>query len=568
MTNLELLKKQIEQLPHFSPSAILYAAGEGLAMAVDQKGEQVAFVWRASEQGQTAGWKILDFSDIVGAEVIRDGKTITHTTRQGVLGRTVGGALLGLPFGVFGMGVGAIIRGTTAPESGTSHNVTTYEALRVSVADTSFPAFVLPTYYETQSLLGSNEHYSEQWSTATAYDNGLGAADHWMELIRAIVQLSETISPETRASTLLQLHPMRGNPTRSVLANSELRRAIEGGDIAYVKRLLRKIPRDAIKTCSETLLWTSFYKSKPQLEVAELLRELGVDLEVQTVLFGEDNAQESKQETGTFLEWACLLGKTDVALFLLSHGARFPKERDRFADLVFFAAAGESSLVTALRSACVDVDYPDSDGVTLLMEAIRSGHAQQARGLVGARANVNASDSSGYTPLSYARARAMHGIERLLLERGADPACKSIQPPLHDLPDTYCNWLDKKSREASKAVIAGDLALVKSLLQGQHPDDLLPVEGQPLLALAVLNQHASVARFLIEAGADVNWANPEDGATALHLAAALGEADIICSLVSAGARTEAATRDGETPIRLAAKLGHERAAEVLRNVKS
>ena len=70
-------------------------------------------------------------------------------------------------------------------------------------------------------------------------------------------------------------------------------------------------------------------------------------------------------------------------------------------------------------------------------------------------------------------------------------------------------------------------------------------------------------RLLLRQGADVN-ASQADGMTALHWAATRGEADMARMLVSAGARVEALTRNGNyTPLHLAARAGRAAAVTVL-----
>ncbi len=70
-------------------------------------------------------------------------------------------------------------------------------------------------------------------------------------------------------------------------------------------------------------------------------------------------------------------------------------------------------------------------------------------------------------------------------------------------------------------------------------------------------------RALLKQGADVNAAQG-DGMTALHWAAARGDVAQVAMLVYAGARLEAATRNGNyTPLHLAARGGRSAAVKAL-----
>jgi len=83
------------------------------------------------------------------------------------------------------------------------------------------------------------------------------------------------------------------------------------------------------------------------------------------------------------------------------------------------------------------------------------------------------------------------------------------------------------------------------------------------VADAAMRRDPARVRQLLRQGADVNAAQG-DGMTALHWAATHGDADLVRTLVTAGARLEASTRNGSyTPLQLAAREGHAVAVEAL-----
>src|SRR5262245_16567510 len=75
------------------------------------------------------------------------------------------------------------------------------------------------------------------------------------------------------------------------------------------------------------------------------------------------------------------------------------------------------------------------------------------------------------------------------------------------------------------------------------------------VADAAMKKDAQTVRALLEKGGDVNAAQG-DGMTALHWAAANGDADLAGALLYAGANVRATTRlGGYTPLHLASQSG-------------
>ena len=68
--------------------------------------------------------------------------------------------------------------------------------------------------------------------------------------------------------------------------------------------------------------------------------------------------------------------------------------------------------------------------------------------------------------------------------------------------------------------------------------------------------HLEMVRLLLEARADKNTRDPDDGRTALMAAAARGHLRVVNFLLQVGADKEAATPDGDTALTYAAESGH------------
>ena len=124
----------------------------------------------------------------------------------------------------------------------------------------------------------------------------------------------------------------------------------------------------------------------------------------------------------------------------------------------------------------------------------------------------------------------------------------------------------------------GNIPAVRALLKlgAGHPyyqtvNKASPVSGLVVLHVAAFRGHASLVKFLIEAGADVNVrasnVNPNQRFatmhTALYAAADRGHALIVMDLIMAGADVNIATSDECTPLFIAAQKGHDGAVASL-----
>jgi len=86
--------------------------------------------------------------------------------------------------------------------------------------------------------------------------------------------------------------------------------------------------------------------------------------------------------------------------------------------------------------------------------------------------------------------------------------------------------------------------------------------GKSDVADAAMRGDLAAVRTLIVKKADVN-APQVDGATALHWAVHLDNAEMVEALIKAGANAKAVNRDGATPLSIAALYGNPRVVEAL-----
>ncbi|HUG90340.1 MAG TPA: ankyrin repeat domain-containing protein [Planctomycetaceae bacterium] len=116
--------------------------------------------------------------------------------------------------------------------------------------------------------------------------------------------------------------------------------------------------------------------------------------------------------------------------------------------------------------------------------------------------------------------------------------------------------------DVADAVMRGDAAGVRRLLEQKADVNLAQVDGATALHWAIYRDDLEVAELLIGAGANVNAAN-RAGVTPLAMASLYGSAALIERLLNAGADAKERGPDGETTVMLAARNGNAQAIKLL-----
>ncbi|MGE3146247.1 MAG: ankyrin repeat domain-containing protein, partial [Pseudorhodoplanes sp.] len=163
-------------------------------------------------------------------------------------------------------------------------------------------------------------------------------------------------------------------------------------------------------------------------------------------------------------------------------------------------------------------------GRTALLAATHGNHAEAARLLIAAGADVNAKDEIQDSPFLYAGAEGRNEILKMALAAGAD--------------------LKSTNRYGGTALIPaahhGHVETVRILLGTAIDKDHINRLGWTALLEAVIlgdggKAHTEIVRLLVQGGAGVNIAD-RDGVTPLGHARRLGYAGMVRILSEAGAR--------------------------------
>ena len=205
-------------------------------------------------------------------------------------------------------------------------------------------------------------------------------------------------------------------------------------------------------------------------------------------------------------------------------------------------AAGQTPPSAAERSA-----------YTGFFAAAARGDVVQIRALLAGGQKTDGRDGHGRTPLHVAAYGAHHEAMRVLVGAGADP--NALERDRYDI--------------VTIAAVAGDVPTLRvALALGASARNVTSrYDGTALIAAAHLG-HAEVVRTLIRAGAPPDHVN-NLGWTALIESIVLGDGgarhqDTLAALVEAGADVNLPDRQGRTPLALAQGRGYDAMADRLR----
>ena len=176
-----------------------------------------------------------------------------------------------------------------------------------------------------------------------------------------------------------------------------------------------------------------------------------------------------------------------------------------------------------------------------LFAAIDEHKEVVAEGLVlRKRANVNARDAAGDTPLHRAVEKGMSGLTRVLIQHGANlrARAKNGETPLH------------------LAALHTEPDFVDMLLAAGADPKARTDGGESVLMWAALTGHVVVVQKLLEAGADANVTDLK-GNLALHAAADGGHLEVVRLLLTKTSQPGARNREGLSARDYARKRGNE-----------
>ena len=254
---------------------------------------------------------------------------------------------------------------------------------------------------------------------------------------------------------------------------------------------------------------------------------------VRTLLAGGADVNTAQGDGMTALHWAAFRDDDALARLLLGAEAdsTVTTRVGAITPLSLAASNGSAAMVETLVAARAGVNIPTTTGATPLMAAATSGSVDAVRALLDHGAFVNARETAnGQTALMFAAWENRTDVIRLLVERGARTGLTSwvvsMNPPTIDedgnpVPPRRLRAPGANSVMGGMTALLfaardGHLGAAGALVQsGANIDQVAGGDGSSPMVIAIANGHYTLAKSLLDAGADPSLANV-DGLAPLY----------------------------------------------------
>ena len=282
----------------------------------------------------------------------------------------------------------------------------------------------------------------------------------------------------------------------------------------------------------------------------------------------------------TPLHTAAFRGQIASINVLIQHGAPVDAlDSNERSPLMIAADEGHTEAVKQLLQSGADVNLSRRNAMCPLNQALLRNHVETVRVLLEAGANPNGRDQFGFAPLLIA-CKDLEMTE-LLISAGADPSANLVggATVLHFAARAGNVALIKRLLELGmpvdlpepdgitalyRAVEERKEEAVKILLEHEANPNLVDAKGWSPVLLAAKLGDFEIIRMLEAKGADKQTACQPEMWTALHVASKEGHRLVVRLLLNAGWEVNARDAAGHTPLGLAAMNGHEAVVEVLK----
>lgn len=304
----------------------------------------------------------------------------------------------------------------------------------------------------------------------------------------------------------------------------------------------------------------------------------------------------TKHNHETAFHVCAVAGNNDVMMEMITHmtAADVSKSLNRqnsigWTPLLIACHRGHMELVTNLLANHARVDVFDVEGRSALHLAAERGYLQVCDALLTNKAFINSKARNGRTALHLAAMNGFtHLVKFLIRDHNAmiDVLTLKKQTPLHLAAASgqieVCKLLlelganidatDEKGEKPIHAAAQNNNSEVVQLFLQQHPNLVMATtkDGNTCAHIAAMQGSVKVIEELMKFDRTgvISARNKLNDSTPLQLAAEGGHADVVRTLVRAGASCTDENRQGLTAVHLAAQYGHTNVLDVMRSTNT
>ena len=277
----------------------------------------------------------------------------------------------------------------------------------------------------------------------------------------------------------------------------------------------------------------------------------------------------------TALHIACRLGNLDIAKYLIMEKKSDPSINNDEEELPIHCACKHSlEMVKLTVDMCSQslISRTTNKGATPLHLACLYGKLETVRFLIEEKAaSLSVHDKNGLTPLHYACGLCsyissdnenMAAIARYMVTRHE---CNPLEECLRK-ETIQSNKKNYNSSPLEKAVVEGNLELVKALTSGNLNVDYLNSSGESMLHVACAHHQLDIIEFLVTGRYCNQAVQNRIGELALHIACRSGCLNTVRLVSNCDVNVKTVT--GDTPLHVACQHCHINTTEFLTTVKS
>ena len=232
---------------------------------------------------------------------------------------------------------------------------------------------------------------------------------------------------------------------------------------------------------------------------------------VRTLLRQKADVNGADVEGMTALHWAAHWNDHESVKLLLAAGAKASAaNRYGVTPLHEAATVGNATMVNALLRAGASANAAYGEGETPLMIAARTGSLDAVKLLLESGAQVNAAESfRGQTAVMYAAVENHAAVVRALVAAGANVNARTKEYTFQKLTGGAGGIIHDRAQGGVTALMLaarqGARQAAELLVDaGAEIDAAEPQYGFTAMQTAIFNGHYALAKMLIEKGADVN----------------------------------------------------------------